>query len=90
MSWTAQKINLFFLKPHPTLWLGVLPMICRENGFILNPNPHPPGKGSFGEHRKGGKEEEGRRKRAGREEGVRKKGEEGMREGGRREGGGEG
>ena len=87
MSWTAQK------KPHPTLLLGVLGlniskslgnfMICRENGFILNPNPHPPGKGSFREHREGGKEEECRRKRAGREEGGRKK-EAGSYERGRR------
>ena len=48
-------------------------MICRENCFILNPNPHPPGKGSFREHMEGGKEEEGRRKRAGREGGGRRK-----------------
>ena len=25
-------------------------MKCRENRFILNPNPHPPGRGSFRGH----------------------------------------
>ena len=51
-----------------------------ENGFILNPNPHPPGMGSFRGHKEGG---EGRSKGAGREEGGKRK------EGGReREGGG--
>ena len=53
--------------------------------FHFKPLTPPPGKGSFREHREGGKEEEGRRKRAGRWE------EEGGRNlGGRRERGGEG
>ena len=58
-------------------------MNSRENGFILNPNPHPPGMGSFRGHKERGREEEGRSKGAGREEGGRREKRR------RREGGGE-
>ena len=63
-------------------------MNCQENGFILNPNPHPLGRGCFRGHREGGREEEGRSKGAGREEGGMREEEEGRRE--REKGGQEG
>ena len=62
-------------------------MNCRENCFILNPNPPPTREGSFMGNRKGGREG-GRRNVGVRELEGGKWDERGRKERGRREGGG--